>query len=179
MSEIRCRRGPVAAAPLAPGPYSESRRVRLWRSARAFALVAAATALALGAAGCSTSYQLGGMFSKADEKGERTGTVASPAAMAQAPAGAFPSADLTYAKAAAVELLARGPRDASQPWENPRSGARGTVTAIAAAYTQDGAKCRDFLASYVRGATESWYQGNACRKGATWEFRDIRPLQRS
>jgi surface antigen len=141
--------------------------------------VTAATVLALGAGGCSTSYQLGSMFGKGEEKGERTGSVTQPTAMAQAPAGAFPSADLAYAKAATIELLARGPRDASQPWENPKSGARGTVTAIAAVYAHDGIQCRDFLASYVRGATESWYQGNACRKGSTWEFREIRPLQRS
>ncbi len=44
----------------------------------------------------------------------------------------------------------RGDKDASLPWENPETGARGTVTPLAAAYTQDGSTCRDFLASYVR-----------------------------
>ena len=47
---------------------------------------------------------------------------------------------------------ARGGKDASAPWENPRTGARGTVTPIASAYTQDGQTCRDFLASYVSGS---------------------------
>ena len=49
------------------------------------------------------------------------------------------------------------------PWENPGTGARGTVTPIADAYTQDGFTCRDFLASYVRDGAESWLQGDACR----------------
>ena len=61
-----------------------------------------------------------------------------------------PDADLAFARAAVSEVLSRGGKDASQPWENPRSGARGTVTPIASAYTQDGQTCRDFLASYVQ-----------------------------
>ena len=62
-----------------------------------------------------------------------------------------PDGDLAYARAAAAEVLSRGDKGASQPWENPPTGARGTVTPIATAYTQDGQTCRDFLASYVSG----------------------------
>ena len=40
------------------------------------------------------------------------------------------------------------------PWENPSTGARGTITPLAAAYNQDGMTCRDFLASYVRNGAE-------------------------
>ena len=61
------------------------------------------------------------------------------------------------------EVLARAEKDASQPWENPGTGARGTVTPLADAYTQDGFQCRDFLASYIREGAESWLQGDACR----------------
>ena len=46
---------------------------------------------------------------------------------------------------------------------NPKTGARGTITPIASAYSQDGLTCRDFLASYVRNGAESWMQGEACR----------------
>ena len=71
-------------------------------------------------------------------------------------------------------------KDASQPWENPRTGARGTVTPIADAYTQDGFQCRDFLASYIRDGAESWLQGDACRAHqGQWTVRKLRPLQRS
>ena len=35
------------------------------------------------------------------------------------------------ARAVATELLSRGGKDTSVPWENPSTGARGTVTPIA------------------------------------------------
>ena len=62
--------------------------------------------------------------------------------------------DLAIARAAASEVLTRGGKDASLPWENPQTGARGTVTPLASAYTQDGFICRDFLASYVKNGSE-------------------------
>ena len=37
------------------------------------------------------------------------------------------------------------------PWENPHTGAGGNITPLAAAYSEGGLSCRDFLASYVRG----------------------------
>jgi hypothetical protein len=60
-------------------------------------------------------------------------------------------------------VLGRPEKNGSQPWENPSTGARGTITAIADAYTSDGFQCRDFLASYIRDGAESWLQGDACR----------------
>ena len=81
---------------------------------------------------------------------------------------------------AAALVLARTEKDASQPWENPGTGARGTVTPIADAYTQDGFQCRDFLASYIRDGAESWLQGDGCRiHQGKWTVRKLRPLKRS
>ena len=90
-------------------------------------------------------------------------------------------ADLTYTRAAVAEVLGRGGKDASAPWENPRTGARGTVTPIATAYTQDGFTCRDFLASYVRAGSEAWMQGEACRASdkGKWEVHSLQPWKRS
>ena len=104
-----------------------------------------------------------------------------PAPAPAQPAAAAPSEnDLAYAKAAAAQVLARTEKDASQPWENPGTGARGTVTPIADAYTQDGFQCRDFLASYIRDGAESWLQGDACRiHQGKWTVRKLRPLKRS
>ena len=62
-------------------------------------------------------------------------------------------------------MLTKGDKDSSQPWENPETGARGSVTPLAQAYSADGRTCRDFLASYVNGSTESWLQGAACQTG--------------
>jgi surface antigen len=138
------------------------------------AAVAAAVVFGLSAGGCS--YKLGGFFGK-DEKAEVTSTVSRSAReKAKEPA----EADLALAKAAVNDVLSRGGQDTSMPWENPRTGARGTVTPIASAYNQDGFTCRDFLASYVREGDESWLQGEACRvHQGKWEVKNLRPLKRT
>jgi surface antigen len=75
-------------------------------------------------------------------------------------------------------VLGRGDKDVSQTWENPRTGARGTVTPVSTAYSQDGLVCRDFLASHVQGAAETWLQGEACRlHRGRWEVRSLRRKQ--
>ncbi|HEV2956092.1 MAG TPA: RT0821/Lpp0805 family surface protein [Xanthobacteraceae bacterium] len=125
-------------------------------------------ALALSSGACS--YKLDSMFSRDTEKSETA------RAATTAPTSA--EADLAYAKAAAAEALART-GDVSVPWENPGTGARGTVTPLASAYTQDGFVCRDFLASYLRKDSESWLQGDGCRiHQGRWEVRHMKPLQR-
>ena len=120
---------------------------------------AAVLALALSVGGCAVSGSLGSMFSKSNKDEARayasedvTGSVATPAAIpASASAAALSSeTDLVFARMAIVDVLTRGSKQISAPWENPSSGARGTVTPIASAYTKDGPTCRDFLASYVR-----------------------------
>ena len=158
--------------------YKGTRKARLWRlRAKAIAL-----SLALGAAtsGCSMSYKLDSFMGK-DSKPEHTGSIRpAPAAQPTLVSAAPADNDLAYAKAAAAEVLARPEKDASQPWENPGTGARGTVTPIADAYTQDGFQCRDFLASYIREGAESWLQGDACRiHQGKWTVRTLRPLKRS
>lgn len=133
--------------------------------------------LGLACAGCGlSSPALDSLFTKNkdDAKSEATGSIAEPVKAVLPPDG-----DLAYTRAAATELLTRGGKDASLPWENPRTGARGTVTPIAAAYNQDGLTCRDFLASYVREKSESWLQGEACRDKGKWEIRSLRPWKRS
>ena len=68
--------------------------------------------------------------------------------------------DLAFARNAASDVLTKGDKDSSQPWQNPETGARGSVTPLAQAYAaDDGRTCRDFLASYVNGKTENWLQG--------------------
>jgi hypothetical protein len=160
--------------------YKGTRKARLWRlRAKAIAL-----SLALGAAtsGCSLSYKLDSFLGRDTEKAEHTASVRPAPAPKPGPAGAAVPADndLDFAKAAATELLTRPEKNASQPWENPDTGARGTVTAIADAYTSDGFQCRDFLASYIREGAESWLQGDACRiHQGKWTVRTLRPLKRT
>jgi surface antigen len=87
--------------------------------------------------------------------------------------------DLAFARNAASDVLTRGTKDSSQPWENPETGARGSVTPLALTYSADGRTCRDFLASYVNGRSESWLQGAACQTGhGRWEIHTLKPWRR-
>jgi hypothetical protein len=160
-----------------------SRRRSLWhRSARATSFVLA-IALGLPAGGCS--YKLGSLFKDKETEKPTYTTTTPPAARtdpaAEAPAaGMPPEGDLAFARAAASEALTRDGKDVSVPWENPRTGARGTVIPLPSASTQDGVPCRDFLVSYVLEGNELWLQGEACRMHeGRWEVRNLRPWKRS
>lgn len=145
--------------------------IRLCRGAAFGAL-----GLSVLAGGCS--YRLGSVFetSTPAEEAEVTGSIRNARAEH---VDTIPEADLAYARAAAAEVMARGRNDVSQSWENPRSGARGTVTPLTSASNEGGGECRDFLASYVNGRAEAWWQGEACRfdKGR-WDVRSMKPWKR-
>jgi len=165
-------------------------------------------ACGLVASGCAVSGGLGNMFAKgqkadtpvqASAQGsaqpsvqasalaseEVTGSTQTPtlrSSAATANSGLPSDTDRVFARMAIVEVLKRGSKEVSAPWENPSSGARGTVTPIGSAYARDGMTCHDFLASYVRrGSPESWMQGQACRanKREAWEVKSLRPWTRS
>jgi surface antigen len=159
-------------------PYSGTPGVRLRRACARLSALTLILTLGFACGGCALSYQLDSVFGK-DNKDEPTGSVArgpfAAASMVELAEG-----DLVYARAAASDVLSRGGRDASAPWENPKTGARGTVTPLAAAYTQNGVTCREFLASYLHGSEQAWLQGEACRMSAgRWEVKTIKPLNRT
>lgn len=129
-------------------------------------------ALALVAAGCSISYQLDNLLPRrSDPRADQSTAQGASAAVVEAAV----EGDLVVARAAIAEALSKGGKHSSVPWENPKTGARGTITPLAAASRQDGVTCRDFLASYVRNGSESWLQGEACRAQGKWEVRNLRP----
>jgi surface antigen len=137
----------------------------------------AVLSFALLAGGCS--YQLGSMFPRTRDA-EPTASVRPAVSPQQVAATAPQRGDLAAALAAVGEALTKSGRDASVPWEDPATGARGTITPLSSAYTQDGTTCRDFLASYVRNGSESWLQGEACRGfQGRWEVRQMRPWRRT
>jgi surface antigen len=132
--------------------------------------------IGLGTGGCSLSRSDPGAvdrgpFAKVDDS-DVTGSITGPARDA-----APTDTDLAFARTAASDVLSKGDRDFSQHWENPETGARGSVTPIAQSYAaEDGRKCRDFLASYVNGSTESWLQGAGCQVGhGRWEIHTLKP----
>jgi surface antigen len=156
---------------------------RLWRDFFThMPLCPIVTALALIGGGCS--MPIGSLAGKDEDKTDHTGSIAAVPVVAtttgQASAQGPGETDLIIARATASEVLGRGGKDTSAPWENPKTGARGTVTPVASAYSQDGFTCRDFLASYVRAGSEAWLQGEACRMHhGRWEVKSLKPWKRS
>ncbi len=141
-----------------------------WRLAAVAAMV-----FAVGACGITNPL---GSFASFGQNDKATGSIGQAKTAADASAVQPQDSDLAVARAAATIALEQG-KDATAPWENPETGARGTVTPIASAYTQGGTECRDFLASYVRDKAESWLQGEACRNAfGRWEVRDFKPWKR-
>lgn len=158
------------AAKRALQPRSGLALYRLWGGEGLSAIVAKAAAagvvlIGLAVGGCAMSGP-GGAFDMMTD-GEVTGALGGKGPTA---------ADLAYARTAASDVLTRGDKDASQPWENPATGARGSVTPLAEAYAEDGRTCRDFLASYVNGNNQSWLQGAACKGDhGRWEIHALKP----
>lgn len=126
----------------------------------------------LGSSGCSLNRS-DQALAKIDDR-EVTGSIApaSPPTPTES--------DLAFARNAASDVLTKGDKDSSQPWENPETGARGSVTPLAQSYaSEDGRTCRDFLASYVNGRAESWLQGAACKAShGQWEIHTLKPWKR-
>lgn len=172
--------GPVAC-PASRRPTYSGRRAHRLRPL----IAAASLGLGLACSGCAVSGPLGSLLGDKKEdakvfaKADTTGSIPTPGGDTGS-GGLPPEADLAYTRAAVSDVLTRGGKTISASWENPRTGARGTVTPIASAYTQDGATCHDFLASYVRSGSEAWLQGEACRaQKGQWEVRSMRPWKRS
>jgi hypothetical protein len=150
-----------------PGRYHVAAR---WLATGPWLLV-----LALTGGGCSLAYRLDTTLGKRDgaDQADSHRSVP-PNATVEIPS----ESDLAMARAAVSEVLIKGA--SSVPWENPKTGARGTVTPLASLYSQNGISCRDFLASFVKNGSESWLQGAACRaKRGTWEVRNLRPWSNS
>jgi len=125
--------------------------------------------IGFGVGGCSVSRN--------EDAFARMGAKDRSIVAAQAGAAVPTESDLAFARNAAADVLTKGTKDSSQPWENPETGARGSVTPLSEAFsTEDGRTCRDFLASYVNGRTETWLQGAACQTGhGQWEIHTLKP----
>jgi len=140
--------------------------------------VAATLLCALACSGCS--YKLASLVSADEGEPQSTGTISrSGASMASAVPKSSPQAelDLAYARAAVAEVLSRGNKDASVPWRNPQTGARGNITPLANSYSEAGMACRDFLASYMHGEAQDWLEGAACRTASgNWQVKRLKPL---
>lgn len=154
--------------------YNGRTALRLsWRLQR---FTAAAVLGVVAAGGCS--FPLETMFDKAQADIAQTASVAA-LGEGQAAAGASPpEGDLAYVRAVAAAALGGAAKDSSVPWENPHTGASGNITPLAVSYSEGAFVCRDFLASYVRGQSQAWLQGEACRSAhGTWEVKSLKPFR--
>ena len=91
-----------------------------------------------------------------------TGSVASSLAMQ--PMAELAEADLVIARATVNEALNKAGKDTSVPWENPATGARGTVTPLARSYARGWPDLPRFPRQLRAKGSESWLQGEACRR---------------
>ena len=171
---------PPAAQSALPPQYRQA-LYRIWRRVGLSAIGLAGVMMtliliAVGTGGCSM-LRTDGAFAKLGDS-DVTGSIG--ATRVSAPAPVPTESDLAFARNAASDVLTRGDKDSSQPWENPETGARGSVTPLAQAYSQQGRTCRDFLASYVNGRSESWLQGAACQSSkGRWEIHTLKPWKQS
>lgn len=146
---------------------------RLYKAQRL--ALAAALGAALTSGGCS--YQLESMLSKPDAQADVSGAISHTTSRPSAAGTNVSEADLAYARAAAADALERGGKGNSVPWRNPQTGVGGNITPLAAAYSEGGQSCRNFVASYVNGGAQAWLQGSACRSGrGEWQVKDLKPI---
>jgi surface antigen len=120
------------------------------------------------------------MTAKDEVDTQPTGSLVRPAPAPASASAISPRSeiDLAYARAAAADVIARGSKDASVPWQNPQTGAGGNITPLATAYNEGGLPCRDFLTSYVHGGSQDWLQGAACRSASgAWEVKRLKSLK--
>jgi hypothetical protein len=144
------------------------------------AMAATVMVIAVAVGGCS--FRLGSMFGDKKDDLAAADVTGSITPVRVSDDTHLTDSDLALTRNAASEVMTRGSKDASQPWENPQTGARGAVTPLASAYQGEGGRtCRDFLASYVRGTNEGWLQGEACQTpgNTAWEIRSMKPWRRS
>lgn len=132
-------------------------------------LWAAVLGVAATCGGCSTTAGL-------DDEALVTGSI--HAASLPVPDGKAPhgiaAGDWLAARRALHEALSGQQRDASVPWENAATGARGTATPIGPA--REGG-CRDFLIAVVDGKVpDRWISGAACREGSGTVLSQVRLL---
>ncbi|KAA5600360.1 RT0821/Lpp0805 family surface protein [Blastochloris sulfoviridis] len=133
-----------------------------------------AVGLGLLLSGCAAiSIPMGGLFGDDADDTTVTGSVKTPPALTP-----VPDMDWRAARGALSQAMSRTDAGASVMWDNPLTGARGSITPLSAAVASAAGKtCRTFLLSRVFGDNETWHQGEACLNGKHgWKVQAVRPL---
>jgi len=129
--------------------------------------LAGALLLALASAGCSMSFPILGLSSKAeDECAMTTSSVLAPDVGPE-----------DWRRAEGAMALALDPQGNGAPvsWDNAQSGMKGTFTPVGGPFLKEDEICRAFLASMALQSGPVRLQGTACRpSGGEWAVKDAK-----
>lgn len=138
--------------------------------------------LAVAAGGCSISFPILGLSSKAeDDLALTTGSVLPAREAAKATRLAELAPDLgpeDWRRAEGAMALALDPQGNGAPvsWDNAQSGMKGTFTPVGGPFLRSDEICRAFLAAVVMQTGPVKVQGTACRpSGGQWAVTEAKP----
>lgn len=146
--------------------------------------VGGAMLLAFASAGCSVSFPILGLSSKAEDEVVTTSSVL-PARTTAKGALTSLSADLgpeDMRRAEGALSVALDPQGNGAPvsWDNPQSGIKGAFTPVGGPYVSADEICRSFIASVHLQTKLTRLQGKACRPtGGEWVVKETQPWKGS
>jgi surface antigen len=117
--------------------------------------------------GCAISTQLGPIF------GSRAADPTTTASITPSDhrfSAIMTDEDWARAQAALATALDAEHGSGSVGWDNPASGLKGSVSAVAGPFPSEDGTCHAFVASVVETSAAHWYQGRACKgsSGQAW-----------
>lgn len=146
------------------------------------AYVGTALLFAAASAGCSVSFPILGLSSKADDEVAMTTSSTLPARPATQP-GALASfaselgpEDMRRADGAMALALDPQGNGAAVSWDNPQSAIKGSFTPVGGPFLRSDEVCRAFIASVQTQKSTGKVQGTACRpSGGEWVVKETQP----
>ena len=142
---------------------------------------AGAACLGLISAGCSVSFPILGLSSKAEDEVVTTSSVlpargtSKPGALASLSSELGPE-DIRRADGAMAVALDPQGNGAAVSWDNPQSGVKGSFIPVGGPFLRSDEICRAFIASVQTQTKPAKLQGTACRpSGGEWLVKDIEP----
>ena len=133
------------------------------------------------AAGCSVSFPILGLSSKAEDEVVTTSSIlpsrgtSKPGPLASLSSELGPE-DLRRAEGAMAVALDPQGNGAAVSWDNPQSGVKGSFTPVGGPFLRADEICRAFIAHVAAQTGPKRLQGTACRpSGGEWAVRDIGP----
>lgn len=133
------------------------------------------------AAGCSVSFPILGLTSKAEDEIATTSSIlpargtSKPGPLASLSSELGPE-DLRRAEGAMTVALDPQGNGAAVSWDNPQSGLKGSFIPVGGPFLRADEICRAFIAHVATQTGPQRVQGTACRpSGGEWAVRDIGP----